>query len=83
MRNLRQDPDAVSCFSLCVLPGSVPEPLYDQQGIVYQLMALPALRIDNRPDPAVVMFKAGVVQSFLLNLTKRFQTSSSSHDEVL
>ena len=47
-------------------------------GIIHQLMTLPAPGIDDRPDPAVIMFKAVVVQSFLLNFTKRFQTGSSS-----
>lgn len=58
VRDLKQDPHAVSRLPLCVFSRPVLQMLYDLERAGYGTVAFPALDVYDRADTAVVVFKA-------------------------
>ena len=70
MRDLGQDADAVAGFSLRIFSCPVLQFLYDLQRVVHQGVAGFSRHVDDRTDPAVVMFERRIVKSVLSHFVK-------------
>ena len=66
MRHLQQDADAVARLAFGIFARTVFQLFHDFQRIVHDLMRCASFDIDDRADPACVMFKRLCPQAMLL-----------------